>query len=151
MDHIIKIISTILVEGHSRKIWEKMCSLDIIKTNIQQKFQHAKIKNTASRVLTRFSFNLAYWPSFWHNMTHIRIWPKYHQDKLSDKSSRCSSKQEGQSVPKSIHWVMVYSTAHAENAWRKTRFPRSHDGQIFFIADNHRNSTYMITAIPPMG
>ena len=47
-DHIIEIISTILVEEHLRN-----------KTNILTKFQLAQSKNAASVVLTIFSFNLA--------------------------------------------------------------------------------------------
>ena len=34
-------------------------------------------KKTGSRVFTSFFFDLAYWPSFWPDMTHIPNWPRY--------------------------------------------------------------------------
>ena len=47
--------------------------LDIIKTFILTKFQHALVKNAAPRVLTRFSFNLTLCPSFLPEMTHFEF------------------------------------------------------------------------------
>ena len=38
---------------------------------ILSKFDKNWTKTVASRVFTRFFSDLAYWPSFWPNMTHI--------------------------------------------------------------------------------
>ena len=32
-------------------------------------------------MLTRFSFDLAWWPSFWPHLTQFQIWLRNHQDK----------------------------------------------------------------------
>ena len=61
--------------------------LDIVKMIILSKFDKNWTKSVASRVFTRFFYDLAYWPSFWPNMTCIRTWPRFHQCKHSDKFS----------------------------------------------------------------
>ena len=39
--------------------------LEIIKTNILSNIYNNYLKNVTAGVLTRFSFDLAWWPSFW--------------------------------------------------------------------------------------
>ena len=55
--------------------------LEIIKTNILSKTHDDCFKNVIVRVLTRFSADLARWPSFWPQVTQFRTWPRTHQDK----------------------------------------------------------------------
>ena len=45
--------------------------LEIIKTNILSKIHDDHLKNVTSRVSTRFSFDLAWWPGFWYQMTQF--------------------------------------------------------------------------------
>ena len=59
--------------------------LDIVKMIILSKFDKNWTKSVASRVFTRFFFDLAYWPSFWPDMTHIRTWPRYCRDDHSEQ------------------------------------------------------------------
>ena len=61
--------------------------LDIVKMIILSKVDENWTRTVASRVFTRFFYNLAYRPSFWPNMTHFRTWPRFQQDKHSDKFS----------------------------------------------------------------
>ena len=56
--------------------------LEIIKTNIWSKIHDDWFKNVTSKVLTRFSFDLTWWPSFWPQVTQFQTLP--HQDKLHD-------------------------------------------------------------------
>ena len=49
------------------------------------KFDEDWTKTVASRVFTRFFFDLAYWPSFWPDMTHIRTWSRYCLDDHSEQ------------------------------------------------------------------
>ena len=44
---------------------------------IRSKFDEDWTKTVASRVFTRFFYDLAYWPSFWPQMTHIRTWLRF--------------------------------------------------------------------------
>ena len=44
---------------------------------ILSKFDKNWTKTVACRVFTRFFSDLAYWPSFWADMTHIRTWLRY--------------------------------------------------------------------------
>ena len=55
--------------------------LEIIKTNILSKIHDDCLKNVTARVLTRFSADLARWPSFWLQVTQFQNWPRTHQDK----------------------------------------------------------------------
>ena len=50
--------------------------LELIKTNILSKIHDDCFKNVTARVLTRFSFDLAWWPSFWSQVTQFRTWPR---------------------------------------------------------------------------
>ena len=61
--------------------------LEIIKTNILSKIHDDCFKNVNARVLTRFSADLARWPSFWPQVTQFQIWPKNHQDKHVEQDS----------------------------------------------------------------
>ena len=45
------------------------------------------LKNVTTRVLKRFSADLARWPSFWPQVTQFRTWPKNHQDKHFEQDS----------------------------------------------------------------
>ena len=45
---------------------------DIVKMIILSKFDDDWTKTVASRVFTRFLYDLTYWPSFWPDMTHIQ-------------------------------------------------------------------------------
>ena len=45
------------------------------------------LKNVTARVLTRFSADLARWPSFWPQVTQFRTWPRNHQDKHTEQDS----------------------------------------------------------------
>ena len=47
--------------------------LEIIKTNILSKIHDDHFKNVTSRVLTRFSFDLAWWPSVWLQVTQFEL------------------------------------------------------------------------------
>ena len=58
---------------------------DIVKMIILSKFDDDWTKTVASRVFTRFFFELTYWPGFWPHMTHIRTWPRYCQDDHSEQ------------------------------------------------------------------
>ena len=60
--------------------------LKIIKTNILSKIHDDCFKNVTARVLTRFSAGLAWWPSFWPQLTQFRTWPKNRKDKHLSKS-----------------------------------------------------------------
>ena len=40
------------------------------------------------RVLTRFSADLARWPSFWPQVTQFQTWPRNHQDKHIEQAAR---------------------------------------------------------------
>ena len=44
------------------------------------------LKNVTARVLTKFSADLARWPSFWLQVTHFGTWPK-NQDKHFEQDS----------------------------------------------------------------
>ena len=44
------------------------------KMTLMEKLNH--FKNVNSRILTRFSFNLTWWPSFWPQVTKIWTWTK---------------------------------------------------------------------------
>ena len=61
--------------------------LEIIKTNILSKIHDGCLKNVTIRVLTRFSADLARWPSFWPQVTQFQTWPKNHQDKHFEQDS----------------------------------------------------------------
>ena len=61
--------------------------LEIIKTNILSKIHDNCLKHVTARVLTRFSADLAWWPSFWLQVTQFRIWSKNHQDKHFEQDS----------------------------------------------------------------
>ena len=61
--------------------------LEIIKTNILSKIHDDCFKNVTTRVLTRFSADLAQWPSFWFQMTQFQIWPRNHQNKHVEQDS----------------------------------------------------------------
>ena len=53
---------------------------EIIKTNILSNiFDY--LKNVTFGVLTKFSADLAWWPSFWSHVTQFQTWPRNHQDK----------------------------------------------------------------------
>ena len=58
---------------------------DIVKMIVLSKFDEDWTKTVVSRVFTRFFFDLAYWPSFWPNMTHIRTWSRYCLDDHSEQ------------------------------------------------------------------
>ena len=60
---------------------------EIIKTNILSKIHDYCFKNVTARVLTRFSFDLAWWPSFWPQVTQFQTWPRNHQDKHFEQYS----------------------------------------------------------------
>ena len=57
-------------------VFDPRCSsleldLEIIKTNILSQFHDDCLKNVTVRVLTRFSADLAQWPSFWPHVTQF--------------------------------------------------------------------------------
>ena len=52
--------------------------LKIIEMNILTKSDEDWVKTVTARVLTRFFFDLTYWPSFWPHVTQIRTWPRDH-------------------------------------------------------------------------
>ena len=54
--------------------------LEIIKTNILSKIHDDCFKTMTTRVLTKFSAYLAWWPSFWPQVTQFQTWPRT-QDK----------------------------------------------------------------------
>ena len=55
--------------------------LEINKTNILSNIYCDYLKNVTSGVLPRFSFDLAWWTSFWPQMTQFQTWLRNHQDK----------------------------------------------------------------------
>ena len=61
--------------------------LDLIEANILSKFHQNWVKTMTSRVLTSFSFDLTWWPSFWPQVTQYRTWPRFHRGKHSDQVS----------------------------------------------------------------
>ena len=54
------------------KQWN-ICHLEIIKTNILSKLHDDHFKNVTSRASTRVSFDLAWWPSFWYQVTQFKL------------------------------------------------------------------------------
>ena len=62
-------------------------NLEIIKKNILSNIHDDYLKNVTSGVLTRFSFDLAWWPSFWPQMTQFQTSPRNHQDKHFEQDS----------------------------------------------------------------
>ena len=58
---------------------------DLVKMIKLRKFDEDWTKTLASRVFTRFSHDLTYWPSFWPNITNIWTWLRYCQDDLSEQ------------------------------------------------------------------
>ena len=61
--------------------------LEITKTNMLSKIHDDCLINVTTRVLTRFSADLARWPSFLPQVTQFRTWPKNHQDKHFEQDS----------------------------------------------------------------
>ena len=61
--------------------------LEIIETNILSKIHNDHFKNVTSRVLTRFSFDLALWPSYWLHVTKFWSWPRNHLDEHFEQHS----------------------------------------------------------------
>ena len=55
--------------------------LDIIQTNNLSKIHDDFFKHVTARMLTKFSADLARWPSFWPQMIQFQTWPRTHQDK----------------------------------------------------------------------
>ena len=51
---------------------------DIVMMIILSKFDDDWTKTVASRMFTRFFYDLTYWPTFWSDMTHIQSWPTYY-------------------------------------------------------------------------
>ena len=78
------ICSTDLVFDPTFPIFE--LDRDIVKMIILTQFHEDWTKTVASRVFTRLSYDLTYWPRFWPVMTHIRTWPRYFQDNHSEQS-----------------------------------------------------------------
>ena len=62
-------------------------NLEVIKINILTKFHEDIVINVTSRVLTSFSYDLTWWPSFWPDLTQIRTWAKDYQNKHLDQVS----------------------------------------------------------------
>ena len=58
-----------------------------IKTNILSEIHDDCLKNMISRVLTIFSFDLNWWPSFWVQVTQFQSWPRFHWGKHSEQVS----------------------------------------------------------------
>ena len=70
----------------SDPIWSSFkLDLDIIKANILSEIHDDILKNVTTRVLTRSSFDLAQWPSFWPHVTQFQIWPKNHHNKYFEQ------------------------------------------------------------------
>ena len=61
--------------------------LELIKANILRKIHDDCFQNVTARVLTRFSFDFAWWPSFWPQVTQFRTWRRNHQDKQFEQDS----------------------------------------------------------------
>ena len=78
--------------------------LEIIKTNILSKIHDDHLKNVISRVLKRFSFDLAWWPNFWLQVTQFWTRCRNHQEEHLEYSWWLF-KQEGQDGPVSLTWL----------------------------------------------
>ena len=61
--------------------------LEIIKTNILSKILDDCLKKMWPLVLTKFSADFAWWPSFWSEVTQFLTWPRTHQDKHFEQDS----------------------------------------------------------------
>ena len=81
----LKIWPTDLVFDPTWPIFE--LDRDIVRMIILSKFDDDWTKTMASRVFTRFFYDLTYWPCFWPNMTHIWTWLRYCQDDHSEQVS----------------------------------------------------------------
>ena len=57
---------------------------ELDKMIVLSKFNEDWTKTVASRVFTRFFYDLTYWPTFWPDMTNIQSWPRYCQDDHSE-------------------------------------------------------------------
>ena len=62
-------------------------------------FQHVQIEKTASRVLTRFSFNLTkfffylIWPSLVQDLMEMNVLIKFHKDRMQNITCRVLTRQ----------------------------------------------------------
>ena len=56
-----------------------------VKMIILSKFDEDWTKTVASKVFTRFFYNLTYWPIFLADMTHIQTWSRYSQGNYSEQ------------------------------------------------------------------
>ena len=79
--------------------------IEIIKTNILGKFHSDCFENVTSKVLTRSSFDLTWWPYFWLQVTQFQTWPTNHQDKHFEQDSWwLLHKCDHYSVNKVLYW-----------------------------------------------
>ena len=84
--------------------------LEIIKINILSNMYDDYLKNVTSGVLTKFSFDLAWWPSFWPHVTQFQTWLKNHQDKhFGQDSWWLLQKCDLWSVNKVFLWLVLDS------------------------------------------
>ena len=60
---------------------------EMIKTNFLSKIHGSCLKNVTTRVLTKFSAGLAWWRSFWPQVTQFQTRPRTHQDKHFEQNS----------------------------------------------------------------
>ena len=63
--------------------------LEIIKTNILSMIHGDCFKNVTATVLTMFSADLAWWPSFWLQVTQFQTWPRTQANILSKIHDDC--------------------------------------------------------------
>ena len=82
--------------------------LEIIKTNMLSKIHDECLTHVTTRVLTRFSADLARWPSFWPQMTQFRTWHINHENKHFEQDSWWLLKQVTPMLPTKFreNWLL---------------------------------------------
>ena len=107
------------------------------------------LKNVTTRVLTRFSADLASWPSFWPQVTQFQTWPRNHQDKHFEQDSRRLLKQVTPMLPSKfgVNWPFG-SGEEAKNRfsrWRSSWISDRHD-LSYFKSTSHPDAPYQVSS-----
>ena len=102
------------------------------------------LKNVTARVITRFSPDLARWPSFWPQVTQFRTWPRNHQGKHSEQDSWRLLQQVTPILPSKfgVNWPF----GSGEEA--KNRFSRWLSWRPSWISDWNNFSYFWSTSHP---
>ena len=123
--------------------------LKIIKTNILSKIHDDCLKNVTAKVITRFSADLARWPSFWPQVTQFRTWPRNHQDTHFEQDSWWLLKQATPMLPSKFGVKWPFGSEEAKNrfsrwlSWRPSWISDWNDFSYFWSI-SHPNASYHV-------